>query len=39
MLEAEADELWQAKRYERSADRVDSRAGSCVRKLMTNTGS
>jgi putative transposase len=39
MLEAEADELCQAKRYERSADRVDTRAGSCGRKLMTKTGS
>lgn len=28
MLDAEADELCGAKRYERSPDRVDSRAGS-----------
>lgn len=28
LLEAEADQLCGAKRYERSADRVDTRAGS-----------
>ncbi len=28
MLEAEANELCKAKRYERSAERVDTRAGS-----------
>ena len=38
MLEAEADELCQAKRYERSADRLDTRAGSYRRKLMTKAG-
>lgn len=38
MLETEADELCQAKRYERSADRLDTRAGSYRRKLMTKAG-
>ncbi len=38
MLEAEADELCKAKRYERSADRVDTRAGSYRRKLTTKAG-
>jgi transposase-like protein len=38
MLDAEADRLCQAKRYERSADRVDTRAGSYERKLVTKAG-
>ncbi len=38
MPEAEADELCQAKPYERSADRLDTRAGSYRRKLMTKAG-
>jgi transposase-like protein len=38
MLNAEADELCKAKRYERSADRVDTRAGSYRRKLVTQAG-
>jgi transposase-like protein len=38
MLETEADQLCKAKRYERSADRVDTRAGSYRRKLSTKAG-
>ncbi len=38
LLEAEADQLTEAKRYERSADRVDTRAGSYTRKLQTKAG-
>lgn len=38
MLDAEADELCQAQRYERSPDRVDTRAGSYTRKLHTGAG-
>ena len=38
MLEAEADQLCKAKRYERSADRVSTRAGSYQRKLHTKAG-
>lgn len=38
LLEAEADRLCQAKRYERSADRVDTRAGSYDRQLHTKAG-
>ncbi len=38
MLDAEADQLCNAKRYERTADRVDSRAGSYNRKLETKAG-
>lgn len=37
-LETEADELCQAKRYERSADRLNMRAGSYRGKLMTKAG-
>ena len=33
LLEAEADELCGAKRYERSAERLDTRAGHYQRKL------
>lgn len=38
MLDAEADRLCQAKRYERTVDRVDTRAGSYERKLTTKAG-
>ena len=38
MLDAEADELCGAGRYERSADRVDTRAGSYARTLHTSAG-
>ena len=38
LLDAEADDLCNAKRYERSADRVDTRAGSYDRKLQTKAG-
>ena len=38
LLDAEADELCGAARYERSPDRVDSRAGSYRRKLLTKAG-
>jgi putative transposase len=38
LLEAEADQLCGAERYERSPDRVDTRAGSYERKLHTKAG-
>jgi transposase-like protein len=38
LLEAEADELCGAKRYERSPDRVDTRAGHYTRQLQTKAG-
>ncbi len=38
LLEAEADQLCGAKRYERSPDRVDTRSGHYERKLVTKTG-
>jgi transposase-like protein len=38
LLETEADELCGAKRYERSAGRVDTRAGNYKRKLQTKAG-
>ncbi len=38
LLEAEADQLCGAKRYERSPDRVDTRAGSYERGLLTQSG-
>lgn len=38
LLDAEADELCNARRYERNADRVDTRAGSYKRKLQTQAG-
>lgn len=38
MLDAEADKLCNAKRYERTPDRIDSRAGSYGRKLETKAG-
>lgn len=37
-LETEADELCQVKRYERSADRLDRRAGCYRGKQMTKAG-
>jgi transposase-like protein len=38
LLDAEADQLCNAKRYERSVDRADTRAGSYKRKLQTQAG-
>ena len=38
MLDAEADELCGAKRYQRSAERQDTRAGHYDRKLQTQAG-
>jgi putative transposase len=38
LLEAEADQLCGAQRYERSPDRVDTRAGSYERRLQTKAG-
>src|SRR6478672_7344008 len=38
MLDAEADELCGAKKFERSADRVDTRAGHYERSLHTKAG-
>ena len=38
MLDAEADEMCNAQRYEHSPDRVDTRAGSYNRKLHTKAG-
>jgi putative transposase len=38
LLEAEADQLCGAKRYERSPDRLDTRAGSYDRQLQTKAG-
>ena len=38
LLDAEADRLCQAKRYERTADRLDTRAGSYERQLQTKAG-
>ena len=38
MLDAEADALCGAQRYERSPDRVDTRAGSYERTLHTKAG-
>ena len=38
MLDAEADQLCGAKRYEHSADRVDTRAGHYERSLQTKAG-
>jgi transposase-like protein len=39
LLDAEADQLCGAKRYERSPDRVDTRSGSYERRLQTKAGS
>lgn len=38
LLEAEADELCGAKRYERSVERLDTRAGHYARQLETKAG-
>ena len=38
LLDAEADQLCNAGRYERSPDRQDTRAGSYERKLATKAG-
>jgi Transposase, Mutator family len=38
LLEAEADQICGAQRYERSAERVDTRAGHYERKLETKVG-
>jgi transposase-like protein len=38
LLDAEADEMCKAQRYEHSPDRVDTRAGSYSRKLHTKAG-
>jgi len=38
LLDAEADELCGAARYERSPERLDTRAGSYQRKLLTKAG-
>lgn len=38
MLQKEADELCQARRYERKAERVSTRAGAYERKLETKAG-
>ena len=39
LLEAEADQICGAGRYQRSADRVDTRAGHYERQLETKSGS
>jgi transposase-like protein len=38
MLDAEADEMCNAQRYEHSPDRIDTRAGNYKRKLHTKAG-
>jgi putative transposase len=38
LLEAEADQLCGAQRYERSPDRADTRAGSYEQRLETKAG-
>jgi hypothetical protein len=38
LLDAEADQICRAERYERSAERVDERAGHYERKLETKAG-
>ena len=38
MLDAEADQLCRAERYERTEARIDSRAGHYRRKLHTKAG-
>jgi putative transposase len=38
LLEAEADQICRAQRYERAAERVDTRAGHYERKLETKAG-
>ena len=38
LLDAEADQLCGAKRYERSPERLDTRSGHYARKLLTKAG-
>jgi putative transposase len=38
LLDPEADQICRARRYERSAERVDGRAGHSERKLETKAG-
>jgi len=38
LLDAEADQIYRAQRYERSPERVDGRAGHYERKLETKAG-
>ena len=38
MLDADADAMCKAQRYERSPDRIDNRAGHYSRKLHTKAG-
>ena len=38
LLNAEADAIFQASRYQRSPDRQDTQAGSYKRKLLTKAG-
>jgi putative transposase len=38
LLDAEAEQLCRARRYERTADRADTRAGHYTRKLQTKAG-
>ena len=38
LLQAEADQICGATRYERSPERIDTRAGSYARKLETKAG-
>ena len=38
LLDAEADAICNANRYQRSPDRLDTRAGSYKRKLLTKAG-
>lgn len=38
LLDAEADKITNASRYERSSERLDTRAGHYTRKLMTKAG-
>jgi transposase-like protein len=38
LLQAEADQICGASRYERSPERIDTRAGSYARKLETKAG-
>ena len=38
MIDAEADAMCKAQRYERSPDRIDTRAGHYTRKLHTKAG-
>lgn len=38
LLNAEADEMWSAQRYERSPDQIETRAGHYTHMLDTNSG-